>query len=90
MPPLSRGKITAMPEDDEYLVSDEAEAEAAEADEADDDGGESFLDKLRGSGVGTEDENVVGNVGPTDIPPGMDGDALRLESTDEPVDHLEV
>ena len=82
-----------MPEDDENLMTDEAfEAEAAEGAEGAevDDGEESFLDKLRGSGVGTEDENVVGNVGPTDIPPGMDGDALRLESTDEPVDHLEV
>ena len=72
-----------MPEDEDDLASDEA-GEEVEPEE----GG--FLDKLRGSGVGTEDENVVGNVGPTDIPPGMDGDALRLESTDEPVDHLEV
>ena len=78
-----------MPDDDEYLV--DAGAEPADADEEVDEGRDgSFLDKLRGSGVGTEDENVVGNVGPTDIPPGMDGDAIRLETSDEPVDHLEV
>jgi hypothetical protein len=77
-----------MPDDDENLVSDEP-FEVEEVEEVDD-REEGFLDKLRGSGVGTEDENLVGNVGPTDIPPGMDGDALRLESTDEPVDHLEV
>jgi hypothetical protein len=91
MAAAARGKITGMPDDDENLVSDEpVEAEEAEDAEEVTDRGEGFLDKLRGSGVGTEDENVVGNVGPTDIPPGMDGDALRLESTDEPVDHLEV
>lgn len=78
-----------MPDDDEYLG--DAGAAPADADEEVDEGREaSFLDKLRGSGVGTEDENVVGNVGPTDIPPGMDGDAIRLETSDEPVDHLEV
>ena len=51
---------------------------------------EGLLDKVRGGGVGTEDPNIVGDVGPTDIPPGTDGDALRLATSDEPVDHLEV
>jgi len=50
---------------------------------------EGFLDKLRGGGVGTEDPVIVGDAGPTDIPPGIDGDSL-LVTTDEPVDHLEV
>lgn len=38
------------------------------------DGREGFIDKLRHGGVGTEDPNIVGDVGPTDIPPGSDGD----------------
>lgn len=82
-----------MPEDDEYLVTDEAdEPEDAGAEDVEAGRGaqEGFLDKLRGGGVGTEDENLVGDVGPTDIPPGTDGDAIRLATSDEPVDHLEV
>ena len=39
-----------------------------------DNGGESLLDRLRGTGVGVEDPNIVGDVGPTDIPPGRDPD----------------
>ncbi len=34
---------------------------------------ESLIDRLRGTGVGVEDPNIVGDVGPTDIPPGRDG-----------------
>jgi len=34
---------------------------------------ESLIDRLRGTGVGVEDPNIVGDVGPTDIPPGSDG-----------------
>ena len=30
------------------------------------------LDRMRGSGVGVEDPNIVGDAGPTDIPPGAD------------------
>ena len=33
-----------------------------------------LLDDLRGAGVGTEDPNIVGDVGPTDIPPGPEDD----------------
>jgi len=33
-----------------------------------------LLDRMRGSGVGVEDPNIVGDVGPTDIPPGADPD----------------
>ena len=29
--------------------------------------GESILDRLRGTGVGTEDPNIVGDVGPTEV-----------------------
>lgn len=70
-------------DDDETLVPDEA-------DQADP-GGEGFLDKLRDAAVGTEDPNIVGDAGPTDVPPGTDGDGDGLlVTTDEPVDHLEV
>lgn len=33
---------------------------------------ESLIDRLRGTGVGVEDPNIVGDAGPIDIPPGRD------------------
>jgi hypothetical protein len=33
-----------------------------------------LIDKMRGTGVGLEDENIVGDVGPTDVAPGADPD----------------
>ena len=61
--------------------------------------GASLLDRLRGTGVGVEDPNIVGEMGPTDIPPGSDGEGDGLfadppdpsESVDaaEPVDSIE-
>ncbi len=60
---------------------------------------ESLIDRLRGTGVGVEDPNIVGDVGPTDIPPGRDneGDGLFADPIDpdasvqpaEPVDSVE-
>lgn len=53
---------------------------------------ESLLDRLRGTGVGVEDPNIVGDVGPTDIPPGRDGEGgLLADSPDglDPVDSVE-
>ncbi len=35
---------------------------------------EAALDKLREMPVGTEDPNIVGDAGPTDVPPGKDPD----------------
>lgn len=35
---------------------------------------ESLTDRTRHTGVGVEDPNIVGDVGPTDIPPGGDPD----------------
>ncbi len=32
----------------------------------------SLLDRLRGTGVGTEDPNIVGDAGATDVAPGQD------------------
>lgn len=60
-------------------VSDREDADA---------GGEGALDRLRGTGVGVEDPAIVGDVGPTDIPPGTDPDggllADRTRDPDEP------
>ena len=39
---------------------------------------DSLIDRLRGTGVGVEDPNIVGDVGPTDIPPGRDGEGDGL------------
>ena len=36
---------------------------------------ETMVERMRGTGVGTEDPNIVGDVGPTDVPPGKDPDA---------------
>lgn len=33
---------------------------------------EGLVDRLRHTGVGVEDPNIVGDVGPSDIPPGAD------------------
>ncbi len=69
---------------------DELDLDLPEADDTEEEG---FLDRLRGGGVGTEDPMIVGDAGPTDIPPGTDGDTSAdsfLVTTDEPVDHLEV
>ena len=41
------------------------------------------LEGLRGTGVGVEDPNIVGNVGPTDIPPGRDGDGGLIVTAPE-------
>jgi hypothetical protein len=48
---------------------------------------EGFLDKLRG-GMGTADPNIVGDVGPTDVPPGSDGDQVRPH--EQPARNVEV
>ena len=47
-------------------------------DDASDDSGledkQRLLDRFRGTGVGVEDPNIVGDAGPTDVPPGQDPD----------------
>lgn len=73
---------TLLPDEDVPTLDEPAEPEGS---------GDGFLDRFRGTAVGTEDPNIVGDAGPTDIPPGTDGaDAGGLVTTDEPVDHLEV
>lgn len=36
------------------------------------DDAEGFLDRVRDLPVGTRDPNIIGNAGPTDVPPGSD------------------
>jgi hypothetical protein len=36
---------------------------------------ERLAEGMRGAGVGTEDPNIVGEAGPTDVPPGQDPDS---------------
>jgi len=47
------------------------EPAAGEPDEGEHDG---LLDRMRGTGVGVEDPNIVGDAGPTDVAPGRDPD----------------
>lgn len=37
---------------------------------------EGLADRARHSGVGVEDPNIVGDIGPTDIPPAPDPDSV--------------
>lgn len=41
---------------------------------------DSLLDRLRDTGVGVEDPNIVGDAGPVDVAPGSDGDSLIVEA----------
>ncbi len=57
--------------------------DAPEGDEAPD--GDDLLDRFRGTGVGVEDPNIVGDAGPTDVAPGRDpgGGGLFADDDDE-------
>ena len=50
------------------------------------DNAEETLDKMRGTGVGVEDPNIVGDVGPTDVPPGRDPEGGLIQTADEDED----
>lgn len=55
--------------------ADPQDLPADEADAEDDlEQKQSLLDRFRGTGVGVEDPNIVGDAGPTDVPPGQDPD----------------
>jgi hypothetical protein len=43
---------------------------------------ETILDRMRDTGVGVEDPNIVGDVGPVDVAPGSDGEPL-IQTADE-------
>jgi hypothetical protein len=49
--------------------------------------------RARGTGVGTEDPNLVGDAGPVDVPPGRDPDTaggLVVQRPDPGADHVET
>ena len=61
--------------------------EGVTADDADEgsEGPDDLLDRFRGTGVGVEDPNIVGDAGPTDVAPGRDpGGGGLLVVDDEP------
>ena len=68
--------------DEEEDVAEEAEAAPIEIEEAELDE-EGTLDRMRGTGVGVEDPNIVGDVGPTDVPPGRDPEGGLIQTADE-------
>ena len=85
--------MTDMPNDpyvpDPDDVTDDEAGDALGADDADDalggQGADGLLDRLRGTGVGVEDPNIVGDAGPTDVAPGRDpGGGGLLVVEDEP------
>jgi hypothetical protein len=43
---------------------------------------ETILDRMRDTGVGVEDPNIVGDAGPVDVAPGSDGEPL-IQTADE-------
>jgi hypothetical protein len=69
MPSAAGGNDAGM--SDLHITPDDASSAEVEEER------EGFIDKLRHSGVGTEDPNIVGDAGPTDIPPGSDGDSVE-------------
>ncbi|MBI2708865.1 MAG: hypothetical protein HYX34_04135 [Actinobacteria bacterium] len=62
--------------------------------EADPDGGgtqgDGPIDRMRGTGVGLEDPNIVGDVGPTDVAPGADPEPLVVEADEGEDPHAVV
>ena len=54
-----------LPPEEPFQGEDVPDVELADHDET-------LTDRVRHSGVGVEDPNIVGDVGPTDIPPGAD------------------
>jgi hypothetical protein len=71
---------TALPPEEPF----DGEDDGADAGEHD------VLDRMRGTGVGVEDPNIVGDVGPTDIPPGKDPDGPSPLLADPPADPDQV
>lgn len=51
---------------------------------------ETLLDRMRETGVGVEDPNIVGDVGPVDVAPGNDGEDLIQEADPDDDRPIEV
>jgi len=62
------------PETDDVPAADETEQAS---------GGDGLLDRFRGTGVGVEDPNIVGDAGPTDVAPGRDPGGGGLFAVDD-------
>ena len=45
---------------------------------------ETLVDRMRGTGVGLEDPNIIGDAGPTDVAPGRDPDSWPPPEVLEP------
>lgn len=58
--------------------------EDALVDESDENPDEGILDRMREMPVGTLDPNIIGDAGPTDVPPGSDRPAADEELGLEP------
>ena len=82
--PLASPAVAPMPD----AYPDPPGGYARAMDERDDltTNGDSILDRLRDSPVGVNDPTIVGDAGPTDVPPGSDGDALVVEADGTPID----
>jgi len=62
------------------------EIDEPELDEPEPDLEEDGLEGMRHTGVGVEDPNIVGDVGPTDVPPGRDPDSGLIVTAPEDED----
>jgi hypothetical protein len=51
---------------------------------------ETLLDRMRETGVGVEDPNIVGDAGPVDVAPGNDGEDLIQEADPDDDRPIEV
>ena len=71
--------MSDLPSDPDIPAVDPADAAVANQ-ATEDDGPDGLLDRLRHTGVGVEDPNIVGDAGPTDVAPGRDpeGDGLLV------------
>ena len=49
---------------------------------------EGLIDRMRDTGVGVEDPNIVGDAGPVDVAPGSDGEPLIQDA--EPGDEKTI
>ena len=71
----------ALPPEEPFAGEDVPDEELIEREEG-------LADRARNLGVGVEDPNIVGDVGPTDIPPGADpetaGSDVPWVETDPP------
>jgi hypothetical protein len=63
--------------------AEQVETAPVEIDEPQLDDDDGVLDGMRGTGVGVEDPNIVGDVGPTDVPPGRDPDGGLIVTAEE-------